>query len=186
MNNKIVIDGFLPPDQLFIGELPGLRAIAFERFARELHILFEDKRESIIKNMMSVYKINRLEATTRTLYYYDQMRSIYANEAEKISAPIRKVMYEAMECEKSGDINKAIQLFESIIANGFPPSTPYERLRIIYTKQGFYQEAIRVCKRYVEILEMIKAFWTEYPNIKSIQKYEEHVHKLELQLKRKG
>jgi tetratricopeptide (TPR) repeat protein len=178
-----VVDGFLPPEQLFLSELPGLRAVAFERFARELHILFGEKQEAIIKSMMEVNKIDRLEATIKTHYYYDQMRSIYANEAEQISAPIRKAMFEAMECEKSGNINRAIQLFESVIDNGFPPSTPYERLRIIYTKQGFYQEAIRVCKRYIEILEKIKVFWVEYPNIKLIQKYKEYIRKLELRIK---
>lgn len=183
---SFVIDVFLPPDQLFTGELPGLRAVALERLASELHVLFEGKREEIISKMMSVYKIDRSEATTRTIYYYEEMRSIYANAAEIISTPIRKDMFEAIKCEKSGDTSRAIQLFESVIANGFPPSTPYERLRIIYTKQGAYEEAIRVCKRHVEILEMIKTYWAEYPNINSIPKYKKHIRKLELRMEPKG
>jgi hypothetical protein len=183
-DNQIIIDAFLPPDKLFVYEPAGIRAVAFERLARDLDKLFDSKREEIVRTLMQTYRMSRLEAYPRMLYYFQQMRSVYGDESERLAKPLRETMYRATEEEKAGNINKAIQLFEELADNAFPPSTPYERLRVIYTKQGFYSEAIRVCKRYIEVLNMIKEFWAEHPNIRSIPKYQDYIKKLSAKTKK--
>jgi tetratricopeptide (TPR) repeat protein len=183
-DDQIIIQAFLPSDQLFVGEPTGIRAVAFERLARDLDRLFENRREEIVRTLMDTYKLSRIEAYPRMLYYFQKMRAVYGDESERLSKPLRETMYQAVEEEKAGNINKAIQLFEELSDNAFTPSMPYERLRIIYIKQGFYNEAIRVCERYIEVLNMIKAFWVEYPNIKSIPKYQEHIKKLSAKLQK--
>jgi tetratricopeptide (TPR) repeat protein len=183
-NDHIVIQAFSPPDQLFIDEPLGMRALAFECLARDFNKLFDSKREEVISTLMQHHKISRIEAYPRMLYYFEQVRSAYAGESEKLAKPLREIMYRAMEEEKAGNLNKAVQLFEELSDNAFPPSTPYERLRVIYAKQGFYSEAIRICKRYIQVLNMIKEFWAEYPNIRSIPKYEDHIKKLSAKLQK--
>ena len=183
-NDQIVIQAFSPPEQLFIDEPPGMRALAFECLARDFSKLFDDKREEVVRTLMQHYKLSRIEAYPRMLYYFEQVRSAYAGESEKLARPLRETMYRAMEEEKAGSINNAVQLFEELSDNAFPPSTPYERLRIIYTKQGFYSEAIRICKRYIQVLNMIKEFWAGYPNIRSIPKYEAHIKQLSAKLQK--
>jgi len=176
------IDGFLSPDQLFIGEPVGMRALAFDCLAREFHKLFDAKFDDVINNIMKVQKTNRIDATIKAQYYIEQVRNLYADEAENLAKPIREIMYRAIEEEKVGNVNQAVQLFEQVAEHAFPPSTPYERLRIIYTKQGFYQDAIRICKRYIEVLNMVKAFWVDYPNIRSIPKYQGYIDRLTIKL----
>jgi len=53
------------------------------------------------------------------------------------------------EFEKEGSINKAIEVYEQNLEDSFYGSFPYERLRIIYTKQKRYSDAIRVCKAFL-------------------------------------
>lgn len=155
-----------------------MRSIALECLARDLHKLFESKKEEIVRTLITTYKISRVEAYPRMLYYFEKVRTSYADESERLVKPLREILAQAMEQEKTGDLNKAIQLFEELSDNAFPPSLPYDRLRIIYTKQGFYKEAMRICQRYVEVLNMIKSFWPEYPNIRAIPKYQDHIKKL--------
>lgn len=146
--------------------------------------MFEDKREEIVNTLMQTYKLSKVEAYPRMLYYFEQMRKIYADESETLVRPLREVLSRATAEEKAGNVNKAVQLYEELSDQAFPPSMPYERLRVIYTKQGFYSEAVRICKRYIEILNMIKGFWAGYPNIRSIPKYEDHIKKLSAKLQK--
>lgn len=48
------------------------------------------------------------------------------------------------EYEKIGEIDKAIQLYERVISRKFDGSFPYDRLCILYRKQGDYasEEAV--------------------------------------------
>lgn len=182
--NEVTVNAFLPPDQLFLNEPSGIRALAFECLARDLHKLFNEKREEITTTLMQKHGIGRIEANIKAFRYFEQVRSMYAQEAENIAKPLREAMNRAIVEEKAGDFNKAIQLFEELSDNAFAPSMPYERLRVIYSKQGYYDEAIRICQRYVEVLKMIKEFWSDYSNIRLISKYEEYIEKLSGKLKK--
>jgi hypothetical protein len=52
--------------------------------------------------------------------------------------------------EKEGNIDAAIALYEANIAARFDGTHPYERLRIIYSKQKCWDDAIRVCRAYIQ------------------------------------
>ena len=57
---------------------------------------------------------------------------------------------EARQLEQAGKIDQAIALFEESVRDLFLSPFPYERLRIIYTAQERYQDAIRVCQAYID------------------------------------
>jgi tetratricopeptide (TPR) repeat protein len=71
------------------------------------------------------------------------------------------------EFEKAGVIDKAIKEYELVVESEIGPGFPYERLRIIYTKQKNYIEAIRVC-------ELYKRGASQY----GVQLMDEHIDKL--------
>ena len=52
--------------------------------------------------------------------------------------------------EKEGNVDAAIALYEANIYAQLPGTHPYERLRIIYTKQKRWDDAIRVCRAYIQ------------------------------------
>lgn len=56
-----------------------------------------------------------------------------------------------MALEKAGKIDEAIRVYELSVADAFFGSHPYDRLRIIYTRQKQYQDAIRVCSAYIAL-----------------------------------
>lgn len=56
---------------------------------------------------------------------------------------------QASKLEKKGKLKEAITLFEESVKDQFAGIFPYERLRIIYTKQERYKDAIRVCQAYI-------------------------------------
>jgi hypothetical protein len=59
------------------------------------------------------------------------------------------------ELERRGEIDQAIQLYEANIADCFNGTHPYERLRILYTRQGRYSDAVRVCESYFKMLDIL-------------------------------
>lgn len=140
--------------------------------------MFGEKMNEIINTMMKIHKVDRIEATIRTHYYYQQIKSIYAEEASQLIQPLRTKLNDAMVFEKNGNIQESIVLYEELLQDAFIAAMPYERLRIIYTKQKEFQKAIQACQRYIEVLEMVKVFWNDYSNIRLIPKYKEHIKKL--------
>jgi hypothetical protein len=61
------------------------------------------------------------------------------------------------ELEKSGSVDQAIPLYEGNLADWFSGEVPYDRLRIIYTKEGQVSEALRVCEAFVRMAEELIA-----------------------------
>jgi len=57
---------------------------------------------------------------------------------------------EGIAAEKAGDLDSAIALYEANVAAHFEGSHPYDRLRIIYTKQKRWDDAMRVCRAYIQ------------------------------------
>ena len=57
--------------------------------------------------------------------------------------------------EKSGKIDKAIQLYEANIAEDFEGNFPYDRLAIIYKKRNWIDDEIRVLKRGIEVFSKL-------------------------------
>lgn len=56
-----------------------------------------------------------------------------------------------IEFEKNGNIDRAVLIFEISVADEFFGTHPYDRLRIIYGTQKNYEDAIRVCKAYLNL-----------------------------------
>ena len=59
--------------------------------------------------------------------------------------------FRGRELEKQGNIAGAIELYELNVIYGFEGNFPYDRLRIIYNKQGRSSDVIRVLKRAIDI-----------------------------------
>jgi tetratricopeptide (TPR) repeat protein len=55
------------------------------------------------------------------------------------------------ELEKAGQVDKAIKLYEQNVADKAETNYAYQRLRIIYTKQGNFREAIRVSEAFIAL-----------------------------------
>ena len=80
---------------------------------------------------------------------FDQQQKIMA-EAYRIEDIIFSRNLKGIEREKAGDVDKAKELYEANVRDRFDGSHPYERLRIIYTREGRFADAIRVCEAYIE------------------------------------
>jgi len=60
-----------------------------------------------------------------------------------------------IELEKSGDIEKAIILYEENILENFEGNHPYDRLAIIYKKQNNLDNEIRVLEKAILVFEQV-------------------------------
>ncbi len=59
--------------------------------------------------------------------------------------------FQAMEAERRGDTERAIELYESSVAEEFATSHPYERLASLYEQRGAYRDALRALEAYVDL-----------------------------------
>ncbi len=57
----------------------------------------------------------------------------------------------AQQLERDGQIERAIPLYEANVKDRFNGTLPYDRLRIIYTRQKRYADATRVCQSYLKL-----------------------------------
>ena len=57
------------------------------------------------------------------------------------------------DLEKRGNITDAIELYELNVAYGFEGDFPYDRLRVIYSKQGRYDDVIRVLEKAIDVFD---------------------------------
>jgi tetratricopeptide (TPR) repeat protein len=53
--------------------------------------------------------------------------------------------------ERTGELDKAIKLYEANVVDRCDVPHPYDRLRVIYTRQQNYADAIRVCRAYLNL-----------------------------------
>jgi tetratricopeptide (TPR) repeat protein len=60
---------------------------------------------------------------------------------------------EALAAEQAGDVERAIGLYERNVAEGFAGDLPYGRLVMLYERRGALEEAERVLRRAIEVLE---------------------------------
>ena len=57
------------------------------------------------------------------------------------------------DLEKQGNITDAIELYELNVAYGFEGDFPYNRLRVIYSKQRRYSDVIRVLEKAIDVFD---------------------------------
>lgn len=79
---------------------------------------------------------------------------------------------QANELEKT-DPARAITLYVQLITARYRHPGPYERLRIIYTRQKRYHDAIRVCQLFIDTND-------NYPE--QAQKFQQWIEKLEAKI----
>lgn len=175
---------FLPPDQLFVYEPDGIRAIAIERYASQMISLFETTKEYFIKDVMEEHGLSRTEAEPIVQAQFQTLQQIYREEIADLTNPLNAALSCASEEEDAGNINKAVQIYEELADNAFLASMPYERLRIIYTKQGSYEEAKRICQRYIDVMNRVETYWPNYTSIELLSPYYDHIRRLSSRWKR--
>jgi tetratricopeptide (TPR) repeat protein len=61
----------------------------------------------------------------------------------------------AIQLEKEGNVEEAIKLYEQSIKENFDGNHPYDRLAIIYRKQGKKEDEIRVLNHAIYVFENI-------------------------------
>lgn len=163
------------PDSLFVSLPAGIRSVLLIRTAQAVESGTDPFKDP---NLAKLSPNTRLDYIINSIEMGRSLALPYRQASLEIDEKLQKHLVNAQNLEKSGDIQTAINLYEKCIENGFLGSLPYERLRILYTKQGQYQNAIKACKRYIEILKMVKDFWPQYPNIRQIPQYQETIKKL--------
>lgn len=87
-----------------------------------------------------------------------------------------------IEYEKCDELNKAIDLYEKNISESFEGNHPYDRLAIIYRKQGRLDDEIRVLEKAVYVFENLvyKNRLDRTPKLEKFIKRLEKVNKLKL------
>jgi hypothetical protein len=102
----------------------------------------------------------------------------FENEALRISRGYPQVA-DLYDLEKRGNSEIAKSGYETLISAGFIGSMPYDRLRIIYTREKDYSSAIRVCHRYTFVLKQLSTIQPNASNLRLIPDFEEWARKLE-------
>ncbi len=170
---------FPSPDSLFTNLPAGIRSVLLVQTAQSIESGTNPFKDSNMQNLPLPahlnYVINSFELGRKLALPYRQA-------ALEIDRRLGERLTQAQELEKADETENAIALYEQNINDGFLASLPYERLRIIYVKQKNYQNAIRVCKRYIEILQMASKVWPQYPNLRQIPKYQDIIEKLNAKL----
>ena len=81
-----------------------------------------------------------------------------------------------IELEKSGEVDKAIKLYELNIAEDFIGSHPYNRLAIIYSKRKQVNDEIRVLDKAIKVFSALNSNSREDVNPK-LQKFKKRWEK---------
>ena len=166
---------FPPPESLFVGLPAGIRSELLVRMAQAIESGTNPFKDSYLGKL---HPLAHFDYIVSSIEMGRSLASPYRKASLEITKKLQENLSNAQNLEKASEIQESIDLYENCIENGFLGSLPYERLRIIYTKQRQFQSAIRVCNRYIEILEMVKEFWHQYPNIRQIPQYKETIKKL--------
>jgi len=62
----------------------------------------------------------------------------------------------ALQYEKKGEIKKAIQIYWELIKSNKMGRRPYDRLRILYAKQKNWDNAIKICHKFIDTDKLSK------------------------------
>lgn len=171
---------FPAPDSLFVDLPAGIRSVLLVRTAQAI----ESGTNPFDSTNFTKFPLPiRLDFVIDSLEMGQKLALPYRQAALEIDQRLQECLTHAQNFEKYNEVQEAIALYEKNINDGFLASLPYERLRIIYEKQKSFQNAIRVCNRYIEVLQIVSTFWSQYPNIRQIPKYKENIKRLSEKLK---
>lgn len=170
---------FPTPDSLFIDLPAGIRGVLLIQTAQAIEEGINPFKEDLARLPLNI----RLDFIIDSLEMGRRLALPYRQASLEIEQILGERLTQAQNYERSGEIQSAVALYEQNVGDGFLVSLPYERLRIIYEKKKDYENAIRVCKRYIQILQMVSEIWEQYPNIRQIPNYQEKIKKLTAKLK---
>jgi hypothetical protein len=168
----------LPPDQFQIEKPPCIRAALMEHATFQIHKEFGERINEILDDFCRTAKVDR---PTAFILAHDQLNrklNPYREMAQRIMEPFRIKLDMAMKLEKKGQIEAAAILYEELADAGFVASMPYDRLRIIYTKQKRLQKAIDACSSFISTLKVLDSFDANPRYTKQIKEFSEHINKL--------
>lgn len=83
------------------------------------------------------------------------------------------------ELEKQGDITGAIELYELNIVSDFEGDFPYDRLRVIYSKQRRYSDVIRVLEKAIDIFDR-KVSPTRPDRLPKLERFRQQLEKVKI------
>jgi hypothetical protein len=170
----------LPPSQFQIEKPPCIRAAMMEYAVSEINSDFGKKINEILDEFTREAKVDRPTAFIMAKKQVDKQTQPYIEAAQRIMEPLRTTLYNAQELERKGQVDGATTLYEKLTEAGFTGSMPYERLRIIYTKQKQYEKAIAACQSFIATLNMLQSFAPRPQYIKLIEEYKLYIDKLNL------
>jgi hypothetical protein len=110
----------------------------------------------------------------------DFMKNMGGIIDEFIMAPYRTTLQNAQELEKQGQIEGASLLYEKLVDACFTASMPYDRLRIIYTKQKQFDKALAVCESFIATLKMLQSFQARPQHVRQIEDCKIQIEKMKL------
>ena len=73
----------------------------------------------------------------------------YLEVANRLSQTLVERNEQGTLHEKLGEVNLAIRVYEKNVEDLFDDEHPYERLRLIHSKREQFQDALKVCERFV-------------------------------------
>lgn len=82
-----------------------------------------------------------------------------------------------IEYEKSGNIEKAIEMYELNVKDNFDGNHPYDRLAILYHKQKKYDDEKRVLEHAIYVFENI-VHYSRADRIPKLEKFKARLEKL--------
>ncbi|MGD8305917.1 MAG: tetratricopeptide repeat protein [Ignavibacteria bacterium] len=85
-------------------------------------------------------------------------------------------IFSAIEFEKEGKVDKAIELYENIIASNFDGNHPYDRLAVIYRKRGQINDEIRVLNKAIWVFKNV-ASNKRMDRIPKLEKFQNRLNK---------
>lgn len=168
----------LPPDQFQIEKPPCIRAALMEHATFQIHKEFGERINEILDDFCRTAKIDRPAAFILAHDQLNRKLNPYREMAQKIMEPFRIKLDTAMKLEKNGQIEAAIMLYEELIDAGFVASTPYNRLRIIYSKHKKFEKAIDACLSFISTLKVLDSFDANPRYTKQIKEFSDHIDKL--------
>jgi len=139
------------------------------------------KPSEITKSSLRKWALKQLEQGTPRQIVCDYILSNLIEEYSEeepfavlnVESELSRVMcdrnLEGKTLEKAGDIEKAIELYEANVADWSIGTHPYDRLRVIYSKQKRYSESIRVYRTYVKILDAYIEQGSQRGNLKGVR-----------------
>ena len=175
-----------PPNEFQIGKPDCIRAAMMEHVTYIVRKSFSDNLDDLVKNfLISNPGMDHQTAFISMIQKLDAKLKPYQSCANQLIAPIQTTLSNALELEKVNP-DGAIVLYEKCVKAGSTGSTPYERLRIIYTRQKEYQKAITACQNFINTLQILQTFNSRPQYAVLIDEYNSHIAKLQLKLNKQS